>query len=251
MNSIDILVFAPHPDDAEMCCGGFLLKARDAGKKIVVVDLTQGEMGTRGSVAIRRKEAAAASKLMCLVARENLGLPDGHLQDNDILRVALVKMMRKYRPEVVLVPHWEDQHPDHAAVGQAGIHAAFLAGVPKFDAASARGIATQDRLPYRPRQILHYNNRYGIDANVVVDISTVMDAKYELVKCFGTQFGPGPEPGKSHKSSEPQTKLSSDQFFDWLKGLHSFYGMQAGVKFGEAYCLKNPLCVSNIEAFFV
>ena len=163
MNS-DILVFAPHPDDAELCCGGLLLKARRAGKRAVVVDVTEGEMGTRGTPEIRRKEAAAASKMLGLAARENLRFPDGHLHDDERLRTALVKCLRKYRPSLLLIPHWEDQHPDHAAVGQAGLYAAWLAGAPKYDAKSGSGVASSDRLPYRPRTVLHYNNRYGIRA---------------------------------------------------------------------------------------
>lgn len=241
----DILVFAPHPDDAELLCGGLLLKAAKRGKKTVVVDLTRGELGTRGSVDERTREAAAASALLGLAARENAGLPDGKLQNDDVLRSTMVRMLRKYRPSLVLIPHWEDQHPDHAAVGQAGLHAAFLTGVPKYDAGSGTGVAAPDRLPYRPRQILHYNNRYGIAANIVVDISDVADEKMEVVRCFGTQFGPGnPEAGGT---AESQTKLSGTQFFDWLRGMHSFYGYQAGVRFGEAYCSKSPLCVSDVS----
>src|SRR5438477_4906162 len=110
MPSVDILVFAPHPDDAELCCGGLLLKAAHARKKIAVVDITRGEMATRGSVATRKKEAAAATRMLRLHARENLGLPDGHLRDDDTLRTALVNSLRRYRPKLLLIPHWEDQH---------------------------------------------------------------------------------------------------------------------------------------------
>src|SRR5580704_7208875 len=119
MPKCDALVFAPHPDDAELCCGGLLLKAGRAGMKLGVIDITRGEMGTRGTPEIREKEAAAATRLMRLSARENLGFPDGYLRDGDDLRTALVNALRKYRPSLLLIPHWEDQHPDHAAVGQA------------------------------------------------------------------------------------------------------------------------------------
>jgi LmbE family N-acetylglucosaminyl deacetylase len=192
-------------------------------------------------VAIRRRETAAASRLLGLRVRENLGLPDGRLCDDDRLRRALVRMLRRHRPRLLLVPHWEDQHPDHAAVGQAGIYAAWLAGVPKYDPRSARGVASARSLPYRPRQVLHYNNRYGIQADLVVDISTVFDDKMALAACYATQFGPG-----KGADAGPQTRLSSPHFFAWLRGIHSFYGSQAGVRYGEAYCVKGPLCIREI-----
>jgi bacillithiol biosynthesis deacetylase BshB1 len=244
MPPVDILVFAPHPDDAELCCGGLLVKARRAGKRVGVIDITRGELGTRGSVAVRRKETAAASRLLQLQARENLGLRDGHLRDDEALRVPLVRMLRKYRPRLLLVPHWEDQHPDHAAVGQAGLYAAWLAGVRKYDAASGGKVAAHDRLPYRPEMVLHFNNRYGIDADLVVDISDSFEEKLKLVLCYQTQFGAG-EPAKG-KSKAPQTRLSNEQFIEWMRGMHQYYGFQSGVKFGEPYCVKNPLPVKNI-----
>lgn len=243
MAALDILVIAPHPDDAELCCGGLLLKALRAGLRAGVVDVTRGEMGTRGSVATRTKETAAASAMLRLAARENLKLPDGGLHDDERLRRALVKSLRRYRPTLLLAPHWEDQHPDHAAVGQASLYAAWLAGAAKYDAVSARGVAQGDALPYRPRQVLHYNNRYGIQADLVIDISDVMDEKIELVKCFDTQFGPG-----KGKADGPQTRLSQAHFFEWLRGMHAFYGYQAGVRYGEAYSVKGPLAVRDVSA---
>jgi bacillithiol biosynthesis deacetylase BshB1 len=246
MNSCDILCFAPHPDDAELCCGGLLLKAKHAGRKLVVVDITRGEMGTRGTPAIREREAAAATRLLKLHARENLGLPDGHLHDDDTLRVALVNALRKYRPKLLLIPHWEDQHPDHAAVCQAGLYAAWLCGAPRYAPETAKGVASAGGLPYRPARVLHYNNRYGIQADLVVDITNVIEEKMKLVGCFQTQFGAGQTSKTSAK--ENQTRLSSPRFMEWLKGMHSFYGYQVGVEFGEAYCVKGPLGISGVDA---
>jgi len=242
MAEVDILVVAPHPDDAELCCGGLLLKAARARISLGIVDVTRGEMATRGSVRTRQQEAAAASRLLGVQARENLRLPDGGLSDNDRLRRALVRALRRYRPRLLLIPHWEDQHPDHAAVGQAGIYAAWLAGAPKYDPRSARGVASRDRQPYRPRQVLHYNNRYGIKADLIVDISDVIEEKLALARCYATQFGPGKNVGG------PQTKLSNPHFFDWLRGMHSYYGLRVGVRYGEPYCVKGPLCVRDLGA---
>lgn len=249
INSLDVLVFAPHPDDAELLCGGLLLKAARAGKKIGVIDVTRGEMGTRGSIQERRREVRAASRLLKLQARENLGLPDGHLHDGERLRTVLVKALRKYRPALLLAPHWEDQHPDHAALGQASIYAAWLAGAPKYDSASARGVAAAGRAPYRPRHILHYNNRFGIHANLVVNISDVIEEKLDLARCYASQFGPGASRGKK-SAGEPQTRLSRDGFFDWMRGIHAYYGAQAGVAYGEPYCIKGPLSVANVAVLF-
>ena len=243
MAPLDILVFAPHPDDAELCCGGLLLKASRAGLKIGVVDITRAEMSTRGTLATRKTETDAASKILKLAARENLKLPDGGLYDDECLRRTLVRALRKFRPKLLLAPHWEDQHPDHAAVGQASLYAAWLSGAAKFDSASARGVSKTGELPYRPRAVLHYNNRYGIQADVVIDITAEMDKKVELVSCFATQFGPG-----SGKADGPQTRLSQGHFFEFLRGMHAFYGYQAGVKYGEAYCVKGPLRIEDIRA---
>src|SRR4051794_2500763 len=127
--NLDILVLSPHPDDAEMLCGGLLWLAKIAGKRIGGVDGARGESGGRGTPKRRAAEAAAATRMIGLDARENLGLRDGHLLQDPKLCSALVRMLRRYRPACVLAPHWEDQHPDHAAVGQASLHAAFLAGV--------------------------------------------------------------------------------------------------------------------------
>jgi len=230
-----------------MLCGGVMLKTKLAGKKIVVVDLTEGELGTRGSIAIRRRETAAASALIGLDARENLRLRDGHLIQDARLLPALVGVLRKYRPAWVLAPHWEDQHPDHAALGSAILHAAFLVGVPKFEPKSGKGVASADGLPYRPRQIWHYNNRYGIAADLVVDISGVFEKKMELVRCYASQFGPGKS--DSTKKSEPQTRLSHGHFDEWLRGVHAFYGHQIGVRYGEAYCVKGPVRMDGVWPF--
>jgi bacillithiol biosynthesis deacetylase BshB1 len=238
--SLDILVFSPHPDDAELLCGGVLLKAKLAGKRTGVVDVTEGELGTRGTIVTRRAETKAANRILHLDARENMGLRDGHLIEERALRSALVRALRKYRPTWVLAPHWEDQHPDHAAVGEAILHAAFMAGVPKYEPHSGRGVASASALPYRPKAVLHYNNRYGITPDIVFDISDVFERKMELVTCYGSQFGPGKASAK-RKSAEPQTRLSHQHFEAWFRGMHSFYGQKVGARYGEAYCVKGPL----------
>jgi hypothetical protein len=128
-------------------------------------------------------------------------------------------------------------------VGQAGLYAAWLSGVPRFDPVSGKDVASSVELPYRPRQVLHYNNRYGIQADVLVDISDVWDEKVALIKCFSTQFGAGP---RSQKKSF-QTRLSSEQFEESLRGTHAFYGHQAGVRYAEAYCSKVPWVLKDVS----
>jgi bacillithiol biosynthesis deacetylase BshB1 len=238
---LDILCLAPHPDDAELCCGGLLLKAKQAGKTVGIVDFTAGEMGTRGSVALREQEVAASSRLLTVDARENLKLRDGYLISEPGLLAAIVTVLRRYRPKWVLAPHWEDSHPDHEAVGKAALHAAFMAGVPKYEPRSAAGVASPDELPYRPQTVLHYNNRYMIDADAVLDISDVFEKKLELTACFSSQFGPGAD-----GDSGPKTKLSHENFYDWLRGIHAFYGHKIGVRYGEPYCVKGPLKMDDL-----
>ena len=242
----DILVFAPHPDDAELCCGGLLLKAARRRMRTVIIDITRGEMATRGTPEIRARESAAADRILRPLKRENLGLADGRLRDDDTLRRALVNVLRKYRPALLLIPHWEDQHPDHAAVGQAGLYAAWLCGAPKFAPHTAAGIAAPGRPPYRPRRVLHYNNRYGISADVVIDITDVMEQKIALAACYQTQFGAGKK--QSGRDAAPQTRLSHPRFMEWLKGMHAFYGYQVGVDYGEPYCTKGPLRLGEVGA---
>ncbi len=219
-----------------MLCGGLLWKAKLAGKRIGVIDLTRGELGTRGSIATRKLEAAAATRSIGLNVRENLGLRDGGLLDDARLRPVLVRAMRKHRPACVLAPHWEDQHPDHAAVGQAIGHAAFLAGVPNFDPRSARGVASADALPYRPKQIWHYNNRYGIAANLVVDVTMCSRRRWNWWLAFRRNLAPVK---RAEKRSRTNRRLSChENFLEWLRGWHTFYGYQIGAKYGEAYCVK-------------
>jgi len=243
----DFLCLAPHPDDAELCCGGLLLLARRAGRAAVIVDCTRGEMGTRGSMALRQKEAAAADAILDTSKRVNLKLRDGHLQDGDRLRVALVRAIRRFRPAVLLVPHWDDLHPDHAAVGRAGEAAAWLCGVPKYDPPSARGIASTQALPYRPLRVLFYQNRYGLEADVVLDISCVIEQKIALVGCYASQFG-SPKRGAERSKSQPLTRLSSERFLEWFRALHSWYGAKIGTTYGEAYCVRGPLGIQDVTA---
>jgi bacillithiol biosynthesis deacetylase BshB1 len=241
---LDILCIAPHPDDAELICGGLLLKAKKTRLKFGIADCTQGEMGTRGTVAQRKKESAAADRLLGTAVRVNLGLKDGHVMDDEAkLRVKLVQVLRKFRPKIVLAPYWEDQHPDHAAVGRVIEHAAWLCGAPKYDPKSAKDVAAHDRLPYRPKLVLYYNNRYQIVPDLIFDISAEMKQKLELVKCYQTQFGPGA------KGAGPQTKLSSEKFFPFFEALHSNFGNRIGVAYGEAYCVKGPLPVLGLGIF--
>ena len=242
-----LLCLAPHPDDAEIYCGGLLLLAQRAGMNVVIVDCTRGELGTRGSVAIRKREAAAADRMLGTGTRLNLKLRDGHLRDDDTLREPLVHALRRFRPRIVLAPHWEDQHPDHATVGRAAEHAAYLCGVPKYAPGSARGVAHPERIPYRPELLLHYNNRYGISADLVVDISGVFEEKIKLVGCYASQFGANSNRGKK----EPLTRLSSEAFLNWFRARHAFYGSQIGAAFGEAYCAKGPIPLRNLENLLV
>ena len=245
-----ILCLAPHPDDAEIYCGGLLLLTKRAGMRVVIVDCTRGEMGTRGSVELRKREAAAADRMLSTDARLNLKLRDGHLRDDDALREPLVGALRRFRPRIVLAPYWEDQHPDHAAVGRAAEHAAYLCGVPKYAPRSARGVAHPERIPYRPELLLHYNNRYGISAGLVLDISGVFEEKIKLVGCYASQFGAGSAGGARHKK-EPLTRLSSEAFLTWFRARHAFYGSQIGAAFGEAFCTKGPIPLRGVEWLFV
>ncbi len=203
---LDLLCLAPHPDDAELCCGGLLLKAKLAGKKIGVVDFTAGEMGTRGSVALREQEVAAASRILNVDARENLKLRDGYLISDPNLISSIITVLRRYRPAWVLAPHWEDSHP-RSSKPSARLCLTRLSW-PVSRSTNHRVVAgvalRSEELPYRPQMVLHYNNRYLIEADAVLDISDVFEKKTRthVLLCLAVRPRRG-QRGRAANETEP------------------------------------------------
>ena len=233
---LDILAFAAHPDDIELACSGTLMKEVKNGKKVGIVDLTEGELGSRGSRELRYVEAANASKVIGNSIRENLNLGDGFFEINEQSLLRVVEMIRKYQPETVLCNAIKDRHPDHGRGGELVKRAAFLAGLIKIET-SLDGVKQEK---WRPKQVFHYIQDEYIEPDFVIDISEEMDDKMKSILCYSSQFF-NPE------SKEPQTPISSQEFMDFLDGRARQFGRTIGAKYGEGFNSVNPIHVKNLE----
>lgn len=233
----DLLVFAAHPDDAELSCGGVILDYTSRGKTVALVDLTRGEMGTRGTKEIRAQEAQKAGELLGISYRENLGLPDGHIRDDDNIRLSIAGMIRKYRPDVILANAYEDRHPDHGGASAAVESAVFWANLKNIEIADDNG----QLLPHhKAKLVLHYIQDRYIKPDVIVDITQHMDKKMEAIKAFKSQFF-------DPNSTEPTTYISSPEFWEGLYSRAREMGRLIGVKYGEGFNCRRSIGVSSIN----
>lgn len=232
---LDILVFAVHPDDAELGCSGTILKHIADGKKVGIVDFTRGELGTRGSAEIRDEEAAASAKILGLHARENLCMKDGFFQNNEEHQLQLIKMVRKYQPEIILTNALHDRHPDHGRAGDLANDAIFLSGLRRIET-QLDGIAQTE---WRPRLVLQYIQDRYIKPDIIVDISEHMDTKIESIKAFKTQFD-------SPNTDEPQTYISTPAFLESVIGRAREFGKDIGAKYGEGFTSRKLLGINNL-----
>jgi bacillithiol biosynthesis deacetylase BshB1 len=224
---LDILAFAAHPDDIELSCSGTLMKHIAEGKKVGIVDLTQGELGSRGTIDTRYEEAAAASKIMGLSVRVNLKMADGFFEVTEANKLLIVEQIRKYQPTIVLANAVEDRHPDHARASKLVSDACFLAGL--------RKIVTLDdgmiQEAFRPKAVYHYIQDHYLKPDFVVDVTGYMDRKIEAIKAYKTQF-------YDLDSTEPQTPISGEEFFDFIKGRMLQYGRSIGVRYAEGFTVE-------------
>ena len=235
---IDILAFGVHPDDIELGCAGTLITSIHAGKKVVVVDLTRGELGTRGNAESRAVEAANAAKVIGLHGRENLGMPDGFFKNDEENIRKVITVIRKYQPEIVLCNAPEDRHPDHGRSSQLVSDAAFLAGLRKI----YTELNGEQQEAWRPAYVFHYIQDRYLKPDFVFDISAVHDQKIQAVLCYTTQFN-------STDDSEPQTYISTPDFIDTVKSRALLLGKRIGVQYGEGYITTKMLGVPSFDAF--
>ncbi|HEY8956741.1 bacillithiol biosynthesis deacetylase BshB1 [Chitinophaga sp.] len=221
---LDILAIAVHPDDVELGCAGTLMIHAQQGMKVGVVDLTRGELGTRGTPELREQEAQAAAKIMGLEVRENLGLADGFFRNDTKEQMAIITAIRKYRPEIVLANAMDDRHPDHGRAGKLIEDSCFLAGLRKVETL-ADG---QPQEAWRPKQVFHFlQDRYH-EPDFVIDITPVMERKLEAIRSFSSQF-------LAPKDHEPQTYISGSAFFDSVIYRAKMLGKMVGVEYAEGY----------------
>ena len=224
---LDILAVGVHPDDVELGCGGTLLKHKTDGRKVGILDLTQGELGTRGSATLRLEEAQAAAKILGVDVRENLGLEDGFFQNDQESQLAIIRMLRKYQPEIVLANATTDRHPDHGRSAKLVYDAVFLSGLPKIETE----LNGEKQEAWRPRHLYHYIQAYRMDPAFVVDISQHMDKKMEAVLAYKSQF-------YDPESQEPETFIASKGFMDMVKARAIEFGTIVGYRYAEAFTVN-------------
>ncbi len=232
---IDILAIAAHPDDVELSCSGTLLAHAALGKTIGIVDLTRGELGTRGTPELRQQEAEAASKILNLHVRENLGLPDGFFENRKEYQLAVIRAIRRYQPEIVLTNAVNDRHSDHGRAAELVRESCFLSGLAKI---TTEASGTQQQA-WRPRVVYHFVQDYYIEPDIIVDITPHWERKVEAVKAFQSQFF-------NAASTEPVTHISKPEFLDFIKSRALEFGHRIGVLYGEGFTAQRTMGVKNL-----
>ena len=231
-----MLVLAAHPDDAELGCSGTILSTIAEGKSVAIVDFTQGEMGTRGTPEIRLQEADAAAKVMGLAARENLGFADVFFQNDQEHQAIIVKMIRKYRPEVILANALWDRHPDHGKGAAIAKDAVFMSGLRRLLTRDDEG---NEQEPWRPKALYHYIQDQYIEPDFVVDVTPFWDQKVEAIKAFKSQFF-------DPNSAEPASYISSPEFMDFVESRSKVMGHKIGVKHGEGFTAARKVGTKSV-----
>ena len=228
---VDILVFGAHPDDVELGCGGTVIKLVEQGEKVGIIDLTRGELGTRGTAQSRKVECENATKILGVAVRKNMDFKDGFFKDDEAHKLALIKKIRKYCPEIVIANAPTDRHPDHGRASQIVVDACFLSGLEKVN--------TKQKV-WRPKAIYHYIQFNHLQPDFVIDISRQMEKKIEAVKAYKTQF-------YNSDSKETETIISKKGFLESVKYRAQDLGRQANCEFAEGFIAHQML---KVDSFF-
>lgn len=223
-----------HPDDIELNCGGTVLKLVESGKNVGIIDLTEGELSTRGNRRSRVLETSAASKLLGISFRENLKIRDGSIEINKINRKKIIRVLRKYKPEIVFAPYPNDRHPDHIYAGNLIRESVFYSGLMK--------IRTGNLKAFRPQKLYFYRSAIDIPVSFIFDISSVFKKKLEVLKCYRTQF-------YDSESKEPETFISSSFFRNEIEARARHYGFKIGAEFGEPYYSYDAIRINDKTIF--
>lgn len=234
MIKLDILVLAAHPDDAELSCGGTIAAHVAMGKKVGIVDLTRGELGTRGTPEIRTREAEASQDVLGVSVRENIGFADGFFVNDKEHQRALIQVIRKYQPDIVLANAVDDRHPDHARGAALARDACFYAGLRRIET-EYKGKSQQ---AWRPEKIYHFIQSNYIQPDLVVDISEYWEKKMQAIRCFESQFEGG-------SADEPQTYLTTPIFMQFIEARAKELGHSIGVAYGEGFTTEKQIKVKN------
>ena len=234
---VDLLAFGAHPDDVELAASGTLIRAARAGVRTGIISLTRGEMGTRGTMDARAAEFDAASTVVGTSHHEMLSLPDGRLHDDEQAREAVIREIREHRPRIVLLPYWEDRHPDHPAASRIVESACFLAGLARRDTGQA---------PHRPSALVFFMSTWEFEPSFVVDVSEVIEEKRRVLDAYRTQvFQSG-----SGVPGEPPTFIASEHYRELLFARMAHYGHLIGKTYGEPFRIRGTLEVTDLLAAF-
>lgn len=233
---LHILAIAVHPDDLELGAGGTLSKHAKMGQAIGIIDLTKGELGTRGTPELRLQEAANAAAIMGVAVRENLGMRDGFLVNDETHQLELIKYIRKYQPDIVIANALEDRHPDHGKSGKLIADACFLAGLRKIET-TLDGVA---QAAWRPKRVYHMIQDRFIEPTFIVDVTDTHEIKMEAIKAYKSQF-------HNPDSDEPLTYIAQGGFLDAIEARSLLLGKRIGVKYGEGFICENLPGIDNLD----
>lgn len=229
---LDILAFGAHPDDVELSCSGTLLKHLEQGKKAGIIDLTRGELGTRGNAEIRQREAAEAARILGISVRENMNFADGFFQNDKSHQIAIIKKLRIYRPEIVLANAPSDRHPDHGRAARLITEACFYSGLVKLNSG-------KDQIAWRPRAIYFYVQDRYLKPDFVIDISTFMKKKLKSIAAYSSQF-------YNPSAKEPETPISSPHFMEFIKARNADFGRLINVRYAEGFIAERTIGINSL-----
>jgi len=238
-DKLDLLVIAVHPDDAELGCGGTIIKHVGMGKRVGIVDLTRGELGTRGTAESRDVEAGQAAGKLGLAVRENLGMRDGFFRNDEGHQLQVIRSIRKYRPDIIISNALFDRHPDHGRAGDLVNDSVFLAGLRKIETRGDDDNTPQQ--PHRPRLVLQLIQDYYIKPDIVVDVTDQWPEKIDAIKAYRSQFH-----NDAYESDEPETYISKPDFLEYIEGRAREYGKYIGAKYGEGFTCRRLLGVDDL-----
>jgi bacillithiol biosynthesis deacetylase BshB1 len=229
-DSVDAIFFAAHADDIELACGGTIARVVRDGRRAGLVDLTRGEMGTRGTPETRLEEARASAKILGVAFREQLDLGDGGLRTGRDEEMKIIEVLRRWRPSVVFAPWPDERHPDHARSGRLITEASFYAGLRKIET---------ERPAHRPQVVIYYLQNYLPPLSFVIDVTETWDAKMKAVHCYKSQFF-------DRNSQEPRTFIAEEKFLEMIDARGKHFGALIGARYGEAYVTKQPPRVDDV-----
>ena len=233
---LDILAFGVHPDDVELSCGGTLIVEIRNGKKVGVIDLTKGELGTRGTADTRKEEAAIAAKILGVHLRENLGMRDGFFKNDEEHQMQVIRKLRQYQPDIVICNAINDRHPDHGRSSKLISDSCFLAGLMKIETE----FDGEKQLAWRPKHVFHYIQDRYYEPDFLFDISDVFEQKLESIKAYSTQF-------YNPELDEPQTYISTPAYFETIISRHKMFGKRIGVDYAEGYITEKRIGIKSFD----